>query len=145
MLPPATPDWSLHPRLANDSIAIGDLPLCRVLVLNDANYPWLVLVPRRPDVTEIIDLDEADRAHAMIEISSASAALREITGCDKLNVAALGNMVPQLHIHIIARRKTDAAWPNPVWGAVPARPYDSPTLETFTAALCGKLGLNGQT
>ncbi|MCO5132337.1 MAG: HIT family protein [Xanthobacteraceae bacterium] len=117
-------DWSLHPQLDNDTAPVGDLPLCRVLLIRDANYPWLVLVPRRPGAVEIIDLDAAAQAQLMIEIASASRALRDITSCDKLNVAALGNMVPQLHIHVIARRRTDAAWPRPVWGVAPARPYD---------------------
>ena len=83
---------------------IGDLPLCRVLVIKDANYPWLLLVPRRPDIVEIIDLDEADQAQLMTEISRVARALKDITKCEKLNIAALGNMVPQLHVHIIARR-----------------------------------------
>ena len=116
--------WLLHPQLDNDTAPVGDLPLCRVLLTRDANYPWLVLVPRRPGAVEIIDLDAAARGQLMTEIASASRALRDITGCDKLNVAALGNAVPQLHVHVIARRSTDAAWPRPVWGVAPARPYD---------------------
>ena len=100
---------------------IGDLPLCRVLLIKDANYPWLLLVPRRHDVVEIIDLDEVEQAQLMTEIADAARALKAITGCDKLNVAALGNVVPQLHVHVIARSRSDAAWPKPVWGAAPAR------------------------
>ncbi len=117
--------WSLHPQLDKDTIAIGDLPLSRLLLSKDANYPWLILVPRQTDAVEIIDLDHADRARLMTEIGQVSEALKDVTGCDKLNVAALGNQVPQLHIHIIARRKTDAAWPRPVWGAVPALEHDA--------------------
>ena len=110
-------DWSLHPQLDRDTVALGDLPLSRVLLINDANYPWLILVPRRPDITEIIDLDEDDQAQLMTEIDAASRALKAVTACDKLNIAALGNVVAQLHVHVIARCRTDAAWPKPVWGA----------------------------
>ena len=113
-------DWSLHTQLKKDTIDIGDLPLCRVLVIKDANYPWLLLVPRRADAVEIIDLDEVEQAQLMTEINRVARALQEITKCDKLNIAALGNVVPQLHVHIIARRKSDAAWPRPVWGVMPA-------------------------
>jgi diadenosine tetraphosphate (Ap4A) HIT family hydrolase len=134
-------DWSLHPQLDKDTAAVGDLPLCRLLLIRDANYPWLVLVPRRADVTEIIDLDEGAQAQLMTEITRVSRALREITRCDKLNVAALGNAVPQLHVHIIARRRTDAAWPRPVWGAVPASPYDPQDMQKLIDALRRKAQL----
>jgi diadenosine tetraphosphate (Ap4A) HIT family hydrolase len=96
--------WSLHSQLKKDTIDIGDLPLCKVLVIKDAHYPWLLLVPRREGAVEIIDLDEVAQAQLMTEISRVSRALKDITKCDKLNVAALGNLVPQLHVHIIARR-----------------------------------------
>src|SRR5882724_12113538 len=89
-------DWSLHSRLKQDTIDIGDLPLCRVLVIKDAHYPWLLLVPRRPDVVEIIDLDEVAQGQLMTEIARGARALKDITKCDKLNIAALGNLVPQL-------------------------------------------------
>ncbi len=85
-------------------INIGDLPLCRVLVIQDANYPWLLLVPRRNEVVEVLDLDEVEQAQLMTETTRVARALREITQCDKLNIAALGNVVPQLHVHVIARR-----------------------------------------
>jgi diadenosine tetraphosphate (Ap4A) HIT family hydrolase len=104
-------------------------------MMKDANYPWLVLVPRQADAVEIIDLDRDGRAVLMTEIGQVSEALKDITGCDKLNVAALGNQVPQLHVHIIARRKSDAAWPRPVWGAAPARDYDTTDLEAFIEAI----------
>ncbi|OCC03408.1 diadenosine tetraphosphate hydrolase [Labrys sp. WJW] len=119
-MPPA---FILHSQLAGDSIAIGDLALSQLRLINDASFPWLLLIPRRPDISEIIELDEADRAVLMQEIAAVSQALKTLTGCDKLNVAALGNMVLQLHIHVIARFKGDPAWPKPVWGQVPARPY----------------------
>jgi diadenosine tetraphosphate (Ap4A) HIT family hydrolase len=136
---PAT--WSLHPQLETDTVAIGDLQLSRLLLSKDANYPWLILVPRQPDAVEIIDLDPDARARLMTEIGQVSEALKAITGCDKLNVAALGNQVPQLHIHVIARRKSDAAWPRPVWGAVSALEYDAAELEAFINAIRRRMEL----
>ena len=110
-MPSDAPAWSLHSRLKEDTIDIGDLPLCRVLVIKDAHYPWLLLVPRRYEAVEIIDLEEVEQAQLMTEISRVARALKEITKCDKLNIAALGNLVPQLHVHVIARRSGDVAWP----------------------------------
>ncbi|WP_439923413.1 HIT domain-containing protein [Nitrobacter sp. JJSN] len=136
---PAT--WSLHPQLDADTVCIGDLPLSRLLLSKDANYPWLILVPRRANAVEIIDLDRDDRAGLMTEIGQVSETLKGTTDCDKLNVAALGNQVPQLHVHVIARRKGDAAWPRPVWGAVPARDYDAAELEAFVDAIRRETGL----
>lgn len=127
--------WSLHPRLEQDTEPVGDLPLSRLLVNNDASYPWLLLVPRRPGAREIIDLDDSDQWQLMIEIARVSRALKEITACDKLNIAAIGNMVPQLHVHVVARRRDDAAWPKPVWGTAPARAYDPTERGRFIAAL----------
>ncbi len=138
-MPDAT--WSLHPQLAKDTINIGDLPLSRVLVIKDANYPWMLLVPRREGAVEIINLDEVAQAQLMTEIARVSRALKEITKCDKLNVAALGNMVPQLHIHIIARRTSDAAWPRPVWGVAPALPHDAEEVQHFIGAIRRKIWL----
>ena len=138
---PSTPAWSLHAQLQKDTIDIGDLALCRVLVIKDANYPWLLLVPRRPDAVEIIDLDEVEQAQLMTEISRVARALKEVTKCDKLNIAALGNVVPQLHVHIIARRTGDAAWPRPVWGVVGALPHDAEEVQTFISALRRKIWL----
>jgi diadenosine tetraphosphate (Ap4A) HIT family hydrolase len=134
-------DWSLDPRLAGDTIAAGDLPLCRVLAMNDANYPWLILVPRRPGLVEIIDLRASDQAMLMREIDLAARALKTLTHCDKLNVAALGNSVPQLHVHVIARFKADAAGARPVWSAVPAKPYEAAALAAFVTQVRGALGL----
>ncbi|MBR0823679.1 MULTISPECIES: HIT family protein [Bradyrhizobium] len=135
------PAWSLHSRLKEDTIDIGDLPLSKVLVIKDAHYPWLLLVPRRPDAVEIIDLDEVQQAQLMTEISRVSRALKEITKCDKLNVAALGNLVPQLHVHIIARRTGDAAWPRPVWGVMPPLAHDATEVQNFISALRRKIWL----
>jgi diadenosine tetraphosphate (Ap4A) HIT family hydrolase len=133
--------WSLHPQLKQDTVDIGDLPLSKVLVIKDANYPWLLLVPRRPDKVEIIDLDEVEQAQLMTEVSRAARALKEITKCDKLNIAALGNVVPQLHVHVIARRTSDAAWPRPVWGAVPPLAHDAAEVQHFISALRRKIWL----
>ena len=134
--------WSLHPQLERDTMSVGDLPLARVLVNNDANYPWLILVPRRPDLVELIDLSESEQAHLMREIAQTARALRDITACDKLNIAALGNMVPQLHVPVIARFRQDAAWPNPVWHVVPRRPYEREDLHNFVQPLRRKIGLD---
>jgi diadenosine tetraphosphate (Ap4A) HIT family hydrolase len=125
--------WTLHPQLAQDCAEIGDLPLSRLLVSRDANYPWLLLVPRRPEVGEIIDLSPADQSQLTAEIAQVGAALKGITACDRLNVAAIGNVVPQLHVHVVARRRTDAAWPRPVWGMVPSKPYAAAELAAFIA------------
>ncbi|MGJ4926640.1 HIT family protein [Bradyrhizobium sp. HKCCYLS2038] len=133
--------WSLHPQLAKDTIDIGDLPLSRVLVIKDANFPWLLLVPRREGAVEIIDLDEVAQAQLMTEITRVSRALKEITKCDKLNVAALGNMVPQLHVHVIARRTSDVAWPRPVWGVAPPVPHDAQEVQQFISAIRRKIWL----
>lgn len=133
--------WSLHPQLLQDTEAVGDLPLSRLLVNNDANFPWLLLVPRRPGACEIIDLDEKGQWQLMIEIARISGALKDITACHKLNVAAIGNVVPQLHVHIVARRRDDPAWPKPVWGTVPARAYDPAERKRFIVALRGALGI----
>jgi len=136
-------EWSLHPQLARDTINIGDLPLCRALVINDENYPWLLLVPRRQGMVELIDLGEVERAQLMTEIARVAGALKDVTRCDKLNIAALGNVVPQLHVHIIARRHGDAAWPRPVWGVVPALAHDPAELEGFISAIRRKIWLGG--
>lgn len=134
-------DWSLSPQLEKDTINVGDLPLSRVVVIKDANYPWLLLVPRRADAVEIIDLNEVEQAQLMTEISRVGRALKEITKCDKLNIAALGNVVPQLHVHVIARRSNDAAWPRPVWGVMPALQHDAAEVQQFINALRRKIWL----
>jgi len=138
-MPAAAPAWLLHPQLEKDTINIGDLPLSRVLAIKDANYPWLLLVPRRAETTEIIDLDEVGQAQLMTEITRVARALKDVTKCDKLNIAALGNLVPQLHVHIVARRTSDAAWPRPVWGMVPALDHGSQEVAEFINALRRKI------
>ncbi len=116
--------FDLNPRLEGDSLPVLDLSLCAVRLMKDANYPWLLLMPRKPDLVEIIDLTELDQQQLMREIALTSQVLRDVTECEKLNVGALGNQVPQLHVHIIARFRADAAWPGPIWGVVPPRPYE---------------------
>ncbi|MDP2410152.1 MAG: HIT family protein [Pseudolabrys sp.] len=133
--------WSLHPQIDADTVAVGDLALSRLLLANDANYPWTILVPRLPGLTEIIDLDAAAQMQLLGEIGSVSRALKAITACDKLNVAALGNVVAQLHVHVIARRHSDAAWPKPVWGAVPAATYDPAVRDRLIGALRRELNI----
>jgi diadenosine tetraphosphate (Ap4A) HIT family hydrolase len=139
-MPPA--DCSHHPQQLKDTLEIGDLPLSRVLVIKDAHYPWLLLVPRRAGAVEIIDLGEVEQAQLMTEITRVSRALKDVTQCDKLNVAALGNAVPQLHVHLIARRTTDAAWPRPVWGVAPPLAHDPQEVQKFIGALRGKIWLD---
>jgi diadenosine tetraphosphate (Ap4A) HIT family hydrolase len=135
------PAWSLHSQLKKDTIDIGDLPLCRVLVIKDGHFPWLLLVPRRNEIVEIIDLDEVEQAQLMTEISRVARALKEVTKCDKLNIAALGNLVPQLHVHVIARRSSDVAWPRPVWGVMPPLAHDAEEVQNFISALRRKIWL----
>jgi diadenosine tetraphosphate (Ap4A) HIT family hydrolase len=123
-------DFVLHERLAADTFFVTNWPLSRVLLMNDARFPWLILVPRRTDVTEVFQLSQKERQELMEEISQAAKKLKTITNAAKINVGALGNMVPQLHIHVVARNPEDAAWPGPVWGsgaavAYEARPRDS--------------------
>jgi diadenosine tetraphosphate (Ap4A) HIT family hydrolase len=138
-MPEAT--WALHPQLAADTVPVGDLALSRVLLAKDANYPWLILVPRRPAFTEIIDLEENEQVQLLGEIAAAARALKQITACDKLNIAAIGNVVAQLHVHVVARRRDDIAWPKPVWGAAPAKEYDDGARERLIAALRDALPL----
>ncbi len=140
-IPTPSPDWSLHPQLAQDTVPVGDLALSRVLAMNDATYPWLVLVPQRAGTVEIIDLDASEQTELMGEIARACAALKALTCCDKLNVGAIGNVVPQLHVHVVARRTDDPVWPRPVWGAAPPRAYAPADLDAFVGSLRRTLGL----
>ncbi len=132
-------DFALDPRLAADSVKVADLPLSAVRLMRDANYPWLLLVPRRARLAELADLDAADRSILIEEIALASGALKFAVLCDRVNVAALGNIVPQLHVHIVARRRGDPAWPKPVWGAVPAKPYAAGAAEALAEKLAERL------
>ena len=119
--------FELDKRLASDSFVVADMQLCRVLLMNDSRYPWLVLVPRCDGLVELADLDRARQHELLDEIHRADNALRQLGSFDKLNVAALGNVVSQLHVHVIARRIGDHAWPAPVWGSGAAQPYEDAT------------------
>ena len=120
--------FTLHPRLAADCIDLGSLELSRLLLLNDSRYPWCILVPRRPGVTEVYQLSEPDQIQLTRESSQLSRFLADSFHADKMNMGALGNLVPQLHIHHIARYRDDPAWPGPVWGVGEAVPYDDGAL-----------------
>jgi diadenosine tetraphosphate (Ap4A) HIT family hydrolase len=127
--------FELHPRLAADTAPVADLDLCRVLLMDDARFPWLILVPRRRDLVEIVDLDAPERRQLMDEVAAASRALRAVAPCDKLNIGALGNLVPQLHVHVVSRVEGDPAWPGPVWGSGGARPYDAAWRDSMIEAV----------
>ncbi|KGM57175.1 hypothetical protein N799_10040 [Lysobacter arseniciresistens ZS79] len=137
--PPAS-GWELHPQLAADTHPVAHLGLSELRLMDDANHPWLILVPRVEGAIEWIDLDPAGQAELSAEITTVSRALQALFKPDKLNVAALGNMVPQLHIHVIARFRDDIAWPRPVWGSATARPYSAEMLVERVAALQAALG-----
>ncbi len=124
-------EFFLDKRLAAVGVHALDLPLSRVLVMDDARYPWLVLVPRRPHLTEMFELDPTDRVILTEELTVAASQLKTLTKCHKINVANLGNNVPQLHIHVIARNPGDLAWPGPVWGKGDAMAYEPTALEEF--------------
>lgn len=144
-LPAATssmhdPDWTLHPRLEADTAAVGDFTLSRLLLSNDATYPWTILVPRRAGIREIHELSEADQQLLLRESVLLSQALTAVFAPTKLNVAALGNVVPQLHVHHIARYDHDPAWPAPVWGKLPATDYTPALRAERVVALRAALG-----
>ncbi len=127
--------FSIDPRLAADTLAIGELPLSRLLLMDDARWPWLILVPRIAGARELIDLDGNDRNALMDEVTQVARTLESLHRPDKLNIAALGNVVPQLHVHVIARHVGDAAWPKPVWGQGERVPYDASAASTRITAL----------
>jgi diadenosine tetraphosphate (Ap4A) HIT family hydrolase len=129
--------FALDPRLAQDTVLLGDFPLCHLLLMNDAQYPWFILVPRREDVSELFQLDTSDQLSLWQETTALAEVLKDLFSADKLNVATLGNMVSQLHMHVIVRRRDDAAWPAPVWGKHPAQPYTAEQI----AAIRDKLRL----
>ncbi|MWV11329.1 HIT domain-containing protein [Pseudomonas sp. R-28-1W-6] len=117
--------FTLDSRLQQDTLPIGDFPLCRLLLMNDANYPWFILVPRREEVSELFQLDMADQQALWLETTRLAETLKDVFVADKMNVATLGNVVSQLHMHVIVRRREDAAWPAPVWGKHPAKAYSA--------------------
>jgi len=132
--------FHLHPQLAKDTLPIGRFKLCRLLFMNDSHYPWFILVPERENIREIHELTDADRRQLWDESAQLSRALVEAFKPDKLNIAALGNQVPQLHVHHIVRYMHDPAWPQPVWGKVPPRPYYSAEVTKLKTALLPRLG-----
>ncbi|PTR32842.1 diadenosine tetraphosphate (Ap4A) HIT family hydrolase [Luteibacter sp. OK325] len=131
--------FELDARLAGDTLVVGDLALCRVLLMRDSRFAWLVLVPRGSALVEVSDLAEDERALLWREVDAAGRALRALAPCDKLNIGALGNIVRQLHVHVVARRVDDAAWPGPVWGSGKAEAYAEGEAERLVEALRRKL------
>jgi len=132
--------FSLHPRLAADCIVIGDFALSTVLLMNDSRYPWCILVPRRADAREIYQLNPIDRQQLLDESCLLAETMTRLYQPDKLNIAAIGNLVPQLHVHHVARFQTDAAWPAPVWGKLPALAYGNDELVAEVGKLRRGLG-----
>lgn len=128
-------DFALDRRLAADTVPVASLSLCEVLLMNDARYPWLILVPRLAGLVEIADLDASGQSGLWQEVGIASLALRSTAPCHKLNLGALGNVVRQLHVHLVARHEGDAAWPAPVWGHGSAVKYETEALATLVAQL----------
>ncbi len=127
--------YELHPQLAADTHPVASFELSELRLMDDANYPWLILVPRIAAAHELIDLDAMQRHALTDEVDRAARALRDAFHPHKLNVAAIGNLVPQLHVHVIARYENDPAWPAPVWGRVAARPYSPEMLVERIALL----------
>jgi len=117
-------DFELHPRLVKDTYAVANLNLCRLLLMNDSNYPWFILVPRIENITELFHLTKVDRQSLNNEVDELSRRLLLHFNAKKMNVAAMGNIVTQLHVHVIVRKETDAAWPNPIWNNVDIIPYE---------------------
>lgn len=128
-------DFVLHDRLAADCIHVGDLPLCRLLMMNDRQYPWFILVPRVADIREAFQLSLEQQQQLSKESNALSEAMALAYHADKMNVAALGNMVPQLHVHHIARFAKDAAWPKPVWGVVDAVAHSRESQQSMLLSL----------
>jgi diadenosine tetraphosphate (Ap4A) HIT family hydrolase len=137
-----TPDamFKLDPRLARDTFPIATLALSQVLAMNDARYPWLILVPARSGLSELHELDDADRASLSDEIVTVSRVMERLFAPEKINIGALGNIVRQLHVHVVARRVDDPAWPGPVWGQGEVTPYSVAQLAGLRTRLAAELG-----
>ena len=127
--------FALDQRLQQDTLVIGDFPLCRLLLSNDSNYPWFILVPRINGISEVFQLDVADQQKLWEETTGLAQLLNDGLGADKMNIGALGNVVSQLHVHVIVRKRDDVAWPAPVWGKHPARPYTQEQVAALRARL----------
>jgi len=132
--------FELHPRLAQDSVEVARWQLSLVLLMRERQWPWLVLVPRRPALREIHELAPADRALLVEEIARASLLLQQTFAAGKINVGAISNLVPQLHVHVVARHEGDPAWPRPVWGALPPEPMDEEALAARLTVIRAALG-----
>lgn len=132
-------DFTIDEQLATDTAFIADWKLSRVLLMNDARFPWLILVPRRTDVSEFFDLTPEDRQTLTEEFSRAGENLKKLTGCDKINICVIGNQVEQLHVHVIARKENDDVWPSPVWSRGFAVPYEADALDQAVQTLVNGL------
>lgn len=126
-------NFLLHPMLEADAILLAELPLSNLLVSNDSQYPWFILVPRVNDITDIYQLDWPQQQQLLNESSMLSEVLMQVFNGDKMNVAALGNMCPQLHVHHVVRYKNDVSWPKPIWGLLPTKPYSEEALDQLKA------------
>ncbi|HKM15348.1 MAG TPA: HIT family protein [Marinospirillum sp.] len=137
--------FKLHPKLAKDSLHLANLKLCQLRLINDQRFYWLLLIPKIADVSELHDLSSTDHQQLWQEVHFLSQVIKPLTKADKLNVATLGNLVPQLHLHLIARFTSDTAWPNPVWGSGTAEPYGLAAVKSITEELqlaCSNSSLN---
>jgi len=134
-------DFELHPRLAADCTVLGELPVSRLLLMQDRRFPWCILVPRIPGLTGLHEVETGLRPALFDEIEAVSRALLTLPAVTRINVGALGNLVPQLHVHVVGRHAGDAAWPGPVWGSGAAEPYAAAELQQLATMLRGALGL----
>ena len=132
-------EFELHPQLSADTLTLGNFPLCQLLLAKDGNYPWLILVPRVADISEFHQLTATQQAQYLLESNAVSLVLSNQLYADKINIAALGNMVPQLHIHHVARFKHDPSWPKPIWGQVPAITRSEQAIATLTELFMSSL------
>ena len=132
--------FTLDSRLEQDTLPLGDFPLCRLLLMNEARYPWFILVPRRADVSEVFQLDATDQKHLWQETTRLAETLKDAFVADKMNIATLGNAVSQLHMHVIVRYREDEAWPAPVWGKFASLPYQTQQVDAIRAKLRLVLG-----
>lgn len=135
--------FELDERLQQDTCQLAELPLCRVLLMNDARYPWLILVPRVADVSEVFELDETQQQQLWDEIRLLAKAMRKVFAADKMNIATLGNVVSQLHMHLVVRMNGDASWPAPVWGNGTAVPYNESAIDEVRKQMLQALEASG--
>lgn len=131
--------YALDERLANDSQSILHLDLCDLRIARDSRWPWLILVPRRPDVSEVFDLSPSDQMWLAQEQTRVAVALKQVTAADKINIAAIGNVVRQLHVHVVARFENDENWPRPIWGHGTPIPHSDESLTLMATKLRGLL------